>query len=521
MRQYIDLFDKPQTLFELSTPRNSFDAVLLNRERQIVARIERRLVDRDARQYELLAVMPDGSSRRLLIGDHGKVYDREQAIFHDEDPEFAMAMPKRIEWVVPRGYDEQIRDGEKRVVWVDPLKFDADWASHRHSQDFYVGPGGTGGIGRRYKTFDGWVRQGFPVEMPVVGFDGFGAPNFSNGRHRYAWMRDHGVRAMPFLVYGEDADRFDAEYGTAKRETVVMEGRRLGRAPVLAESIQDWPGQWNHMTDVPYLKINPDPSHSDPLGLYFFPASFQPNSHWAKKPYRFTMILKPDARVLDLAELDEEGVYRLVAGAGERANAQFVASIEQYPATREHELVDRAWGILQSFYARRGAAFNKMLRDLGYDAVFDDTGSIHSSEVQLLVLDPRVMARVSMERNKPNAYRTMLRIIGEVEEMAQRFGPVTVDPPRRAVQYGKSMLSARIVIGDDDWERRENYFSMSVIWSQDDRPELIRVSKAGSRPHLDFGAGAYFNIATNEWSSSSGLTSLERDIARVFSNTTT
>lgn len=491
----------------------------LNKERQIIARVERRLVDRDARRWELLAAMPDGSTRTITTGAQDDIFDREQAIFHDEDPEYAMVLPKRIEWAVPRGFDEQIRDGEKRVVWIDPLVFDADWASHRHSRDFYVGPGGTGGIGRRYKTFDGWVRQGMPVEMPVVGFDGFGAPNFSNGRHRYAWMRDHGVRAMPFLVYGEDADRFEAEYGTTKRETVVMEGRRLGRSPALTESIRDWSGEWVHMTDVPYLKINPDPSHSDPLGLYFFPVSFQPNSYWAKKPYRFTMALKPDARVLDLADLDEDGVRRLVAGAGERASAQFAASIEQYPPKREHDLADRAWEVLQSFYARRGAAFNKMLRGIGYDAVFDDTGSIHNSEVQLLVLDPRVMARVTMERNKPNAYRTMLRVIGEVEAMARRFGPVTVEPPRRTVQYGKSMLSARIVIGDDDWEKRENYFSMNVIWSRDDRPELIRVSKTGSRPHLDYGAGAYFNLAINEWSSSSNLTSLARDIARVFTDT--
>jgi hypothetical protein len=44
--------------------------------------------------------------------------------------------------------------------------------------------------------------------MPVLGGDEFFASNgciaFNDGTHRFAWVRDHGGEAMPFMVSRED-----------------------------------------------------------------------------------------------------------------------------------------------------------------------------------------------------------------------------------------------------------------------------------------------------------------------------
>ena len=120
-----------------------------------------------------------------------------------------------IEWVKPRGREHY------PVVWVDVAKLDAAWAADRN---FYVGTEGSlNGIKGRYPRFDAWVREGHPVEMSEVGFDSHPSnrPFFTNGRHRYSWMRDHGAQALPVETNPERAEEFAARYGSTLRTTVV------------------------------------------------------------------------------------------------------------------------------------------------------------------------------------------------------------------------------------------------------------------------------------------------------------
>jgi hypothetical protein len=52
--------------------------------------------------------------------------------------------------------------------------------------------------------------------MPVVGMTG-NAADFTNGRHRFAWMRDHGVEALPIACEPGEADDLRRRFGTAAR----------------------------------------------------------------------------------------------------------------------------------------------------------------------------------------------------------------------------------------------------------------------------------------------------------------
>lgn len=133
---------------------------------------------------------------------------------------FEEQKPGKIAWVPP--YPRLIADGSDAIVWIDITKLDR---SFQQDTGFYVGPGGEGGIDDRYDRFGEWLAQGIPVKMPEVGLNWRGEIGFGNGRHRYAWMRDHGAKALPVTVPAEEADDIRRRFGTRLRATVL-------RAPV-------------------------------------------------------------------------------------------------------------------------------------------------------------------------------------------------------------------------------------------------------------------------------------------------
>lgn len=100
-------------------------------------------------------------------------------------------------------------------VMIDVAKVDASFSKDRN---FYVGPQGAGGITGRYERFDNWIKGGSPVEMPEVCLTDQGEISFINGRHRFAWMRDHGVKVIPVAVPAEYAEAVKAKFGAATKE---------------------------------------------------------------------------------------------------------------------------------------------------------------------------------------------------------------------------------------------------------------------------------------------------------------
>jgi hypothetical protein len=135
-------------------------------------------------------------------------------------------MTRTILWKPDRWYWQD----KLRVVWVDVPKLDASW---REDAPMWLPPGSGARIGR-------WLaKQTSPrvrVMMPVVGWLPHAIRDergrwladsdrhhivFENGRHRTAYMRDHGATAMPVLAYYAVADIIAAELGTSERRTVV------------------------------------------------------------------------------------------------------------------------------------------------------------------------------------------------------------------------------------------------------------------------------------------------------------
>jgi len=110
------------------------------------------------------------------------------------------------------------------IVWIDVAKLDAAW---RLERDFYVGADGYGprstSLGK-YLRFGRWLRgrRDDLVKMPHVSV-WKRMVSFTNGRHRFAWCRDHGVRALPVTTSpGEQALQLRAKFGTALRPSRMM-----------------------------------------------------------------------------------------------------------------------------------------------------------------------------------------------------------------------------------------------------------------------------------------------------------
>jgi hypothetical protein len=99
---------------------------------------------------------------------------------------------------------------------VDVSKADEMWSRHQ----LYLGPRADA-RGGKYGRFGRWLLQDHRiVEMAEV-FLFEDSLAFINGRHRFAWMRDHGAKALPLAVSSRYAERLNQLLGTGIRSCVI------------------------------------------------------------------------------------------------------------------------------------------------------------------------------------------------------------------------------------------------------------------------------------------------------------
>lgn len=105
------------------------------------------------------------------------------------------------------GEDDDYHPMKYVNVYVD--KVDRMWAK----DDLYVGKGGAGGIGNRYDRFGEWLTTtNEPVKASSIAVKKDGSIAFDNGRHRFAWFRDHGYDVLPVSM-DDKSFRLAKEFG--------------------------------------------------------------------------------------------------------------------------------------------------------------------------------------------------------------------------------------------------------------------------------------------------------------------
>jgi hypothetical protein len=127
-------------------------------------------------------------------------------------------------------------------------KLDASW---RKDPALWLPPGSGSRIGRwlaKQRSLRcriimpviGWVPEVIRDQRGrAIGETGAYHVVFENGRHRTAWVRDHGATALPVLVDASDADVIESELGTSDRVCRVIvrlpESRRVHIPPEIEE----------------------------------------------------------------------------------------------------------------------------------------------------------------------------------------------------------------------------------------------------------------------------------------------
>ena len=107
-----------------------------------------------------------------------------------------------------------------KIIWVDVQKLNRAWALDR----LYFGSVRDKkhkGTRAKYYRFPWWL-QGFQglVCMPHVAMTGQEI-SFTDGRHRFAWLRDHGVVALPVSTSPNQSFVLARRFGTKARVCVL------------------------------------------------------------------------------------------------------------------------------------------------------------------------------------------------------------------------------------------------------------------------------------------------------------
>jgi hypothetical protein len=105
------------------------------------------------------------------------------------------------------------------VVWISIVALDMAWKI----SDDYVGAAGSGSLhDDRYAKVGGWIAGAVVVDVPVVCVDENEVPCFTDGRHRFALLRDHGLESLPIQVPSDQADFFESRFGAIERVGSVL-----------------------------------------------------------------------------------------------------------------------------------------------------------------------------------------------------------------------------------------------------------------------------------------------------------
>lgn len=108
---------------------------------------------------------------------------------------------------------QRAQSNRDATVTIDVAKLNAAW---QRDTGFHLGPGESSPPGR-YEEFGRFLADATatntPVEQSEVTLDSDGGVSFTNGRHRFAYLRDLGIKRLPVSVPRDQAARLRRLYG--------------------------------------------------------------------------------------------------------------------------------------------------------------------------------------------------------------------------------------------------------------------------------------------------------------------
>ena len=101
--------------------------------------------------------------------------------------------------------------GDDTLVWIDTEKLRASWENDRYG--YFDGNDHPNAIKNRIDRFGEWIKQGIPIQAPEVSLSDDGHVIFTNGRHRFVWMLQHGIQSLPVAVTPVYVDEITKRFG--------------------------------------------------------------------------------------------------------------------------------------------------------------------------------------------------------------------------------------------------------------------------------------------------------------------
>ena len=77
---------------------------------------------------------------------------------------------------------------------------------------------GSNRISNRYKKFEEFLKNANNIEASEVSVSEDGRVGFTNGRHRYAYLRDNGIEAIP-VAMSRKSIKNSEKFGYSREQT--------------------------------------------------------------------------------------------------------------------------------------------------------------------------------------------------------------------------------------------------------------------------------------------------------------
>lgn len=216
------------------------------------------------------------------------------------------------------------------------------------------------------------------------------------------------------------------------------------------QAIEKHPYAWVHFTDVPKLGINPQKTHRDPPGVYFYPTKFLIQRNQAGFQYGLTMkyyyICNVDLRSgkgINLSNVRWDTVKSIAGRNGwidwlmkgaalveanfklrrkDQRNWDFLAKSSMANSPQGYALFKKPGGLFYAvadYLASTGVSWVKLLR--GVDYLFDPSyGIISPNEIsQLCVMNTRLISILEFGENRDTYSQGYAQIVGAA---AKEFG---------------------------------------------------------------------------------------------------
>jgi hypothetical protein len=311
-----------------------------------------------------------------------------------------------------------------------------------------------------------------------------------------------------FILYGEELKKFIKQnFPKSMKKYHLTEGVSNSQTIPRGE-------KWYHYSDVDYIQINPNPNHSDPSGIYMFPAYAidKIKQYWKKKKYRFVISLKPNLNILNLDKLTKEEELNIVKKLKTQNEVEFVKFMKYMNGESQYY---NFWQYIRSIYSTYNLGSNhsfqsaKDFMKLGYDGIYSRE-TIHTYEPQIIIFDIKNITIEKIE-NRDNLYLPKSHIDKTKDYVYKMLKDLDFDFKWNEYEETKNNQASYYITVENKNKENKKSFSIKIYYDGDEEGNIhVSISPPTYR---NYSMGAFINIYEPDWDDFSK--ELSRDLLKV------